>query len=350
MEKWNELCYNLSENISPNLSEDLFELKVIQALDVLGWKGYKGDLNIRSSFQVGASKRLTPDIIVKCENSNLFVIEVKRPHIPLNSDFGSQLKSYMRQLKLDVGILIGQNIQIFYDGTLFGNSEFTLLDEIKFKRDYSKGLEFVELFSKENFGQSKLEIYVKNKLEKIENKELEIKLKKELLSEKFVENLKLQIKTKLLSEYNEKVVENVLNEISINIQAKQINSNRVNYTLPFERNSNKKENIENTDTLQESEILKIERKAPKWFRNTDNICSQILINFLELRSKDNYVDYDKLFDRCQHLKTFKNNFDQMRNFGIKNHGKVFEKNNSIVTIWEPVRKIIETEYEKYTRK
>ena len=37
MEKWNELCYILSENLPTNTSEQLFELKVVQAFEKLGW-------------------------------------------------------------------------------------------------------------------------------------------------------------------------------------------------------------------------------------------------------------------------------------------------------------------------
>lgn len=220
MEKWNELCYNLSENISANLSEDLFELKVIQSLDILGWKGFKGDLKIRSSFQVGASKRLVPDIIVKSENKDLFVIEVKKPGIPLNSEFGSQLKSYMRQLKLDFGILIGQKIQIFYDGILFGNSDFTLIDEIEFIRDSEKGRKFIELFNKENYSKHIIENHAQEKIEKLKEVETIKKLKEELLSENYKEKVKNYLITELLNKYSENLINQVFSELDIKIENK----------------------------------------------------------------------------------------------------------------------------------
>lgn len=232
MEKWNEFCYTLSENISSNLSEDLFELKVIQALGIMGWKGFRGDLSVRSSFQVGASKRLIPDIVVKSGNKNLFVIEVKKPGIPLSTEFGSQLKSYMRQLKLDFGILIGQKIQIFYDGNLYGNSSFTLIDEINFKRESEKGLKFIELFSKEYYSQQNLEQHAQIELLKLGEIKIIEKLKKELLSQNYITKLESYIKSDLLKDHNELIVKKVLGKIDIKISDKyllQITQRKTNY-------------------------------------------------------------------------------------------------------------------------
>lgn len=100
-EKWNEICFLLSENIRTEISESDFEQSVINALRVLEWKEYSGDLQIRPYFQIGASNRIVPDIVINsAEKKNLFVIEIKQPNIPLNTKFQNQLFSYMRQLKL----------------------------------------------------------------------------------------------------------------------------------------------------------------------------------------------------------------------------------------------------------
>lgn len=156
-EKWNEICFLLSENIRLDISENDFEQNVIQALRVLDWKEYSGDIEIRPSFQVGAANRITPDFVIKSsDNRKLFVIEIKQPNIPLNSRFQQQLFSYMRQLRLEYGILIGQGIQIFYDGDLAKQEDPILLETIKFTKDNEKGLKFVELFAKESFNQESL--------------------------------------------------------------------------------------------------------------------------------------------------------------------------------------------------
>jgi len=65
MEKWNELCYILSENLPSNTSEQLFELKVVQAFEKLGWSQFNNEIVVRKSIQLGASNRIVPDLILK---------------------------------------------------------------------------------------------------------------------------------------------------------------------------------------------------------------------------------------------------------------------------------------------
>ena len=168
IENWNEICFLLSDNIEPEISETEYELHVIQALRVLNWKEFTGDLKIQSSFQFGASNRMVPDIIINSsDDKNLFVIEVKQPQIPLTINFQKQLFSYMRQLKLEYGILIGQAIQIFYDGDLTEHDEPVLLETIQINKKDSKGQKFVELFTKENFSFESLNSFTQKSLKKI---------------------------------------------------------------------------------------------------------------------------------------------------------------------------------------
>lgn len=62
-EKWNEICFLLSDNIKTDINENDFEQNVIQALRVLEWKEFLGYIQIRPSFQIGASNRIMPDFI-----------------------------------------------------------------------------------------------------------------------------------------------------------------------------------------------------------------------------------------------------------------------------------------------
>jgi hypothetical protein len=58
MEKWNELCFMLSESIPSNTTEQIFELKVIQAFEKLGWIQFKNEIVVRESIHLGASNRI----------------------------------------------------------------------------------------------------------------------------------------------------------------------------------------------------------------------------------------------------------------------------------------------------
>lgn len=220
-EKWNEICFHLSENVKPNINERDYENNVIKALNVLEWKEFSGNVEIRPSIRIGASSRITPDFVIRSnDNKRLFVIEIKQPNLPLKPNFQQQLFSYMRQLKLEYGVLIGQRIQIFYDG-YSGQENPILLENIEFIRENKKGLEFVNVFSKSTFSIDNLEAYKEKSLERINRKNDFKKLKKRILSDKFQVRINELIKQEFLNEYDDNLIENVLNEIKINITGKQ---------------------------------------------------------------------------------------------------------------------------------
>jgi len=217
-EKWKEICFYLSENIRTDISESEFEQNVIQALRVLDWKEFLGDIQIRPSFQIGASNRIMPDFVINsAEKKNLFVIEIKQPSIPLNINFQQQLFSYMRQLRLQYGFLIGQVIQIFYDGDLTEHDDPVLLETIEFNKDNIKGQKFVELFSKENFSKELLESFTLNSLKKINRKSEQKKLHQKILSPAYQTEILELIKQDFLNKYDAELIDNVLKKISITI-------------------------------------------------------------------------------------------------------------------------------------
>ncbi|PKP24202.1 MAG: hypothetical protein CVU03_13395 [Bacteroidetes bacterium HGW-Bacteroidetes-2] len=222
-DKWNEICFLLSENIKSDISENSFEQNVIQALRVLGWKQFSGDFEIRPSYQIGAANRITPDFVIKSsDNHKLFVIEIKQPNIPLTSTFQQQLFSYMRQLKLEYGILIGQGIQIFYDGNLAEQEDPVLLETIRFEKNSEKGENFVQIFSKENFNTELLKEFTLNALKKINRKEEFKRLKSKILSDNYKDKLNELIKQDFISEYDGELIASVLTELRIEIIEKNI--------------------------------------------------------------------------------------------------------------------------------
>ena len=227
-EKWDEICFLLSENVRNDISESDFEQQVAQALRVLDWKEYSGDIEIRPSFPVGSVNRITPDFVINSsDNRKLFVIEIKQPNIPLNSRFQQQLFSYMRQLKLEFGILIGQSIQIFYDGELLKQEDPILLETINFAKDNEKGLEFVELFTKENFNQESLKAFTIKSLKKINRRQEHKKLTEKILSENFQKRIFELIKQDFLYEYDGELVESVLDNLNVDIKHKDATTTQI---------------------------------------------------------------------------------------------------------------------------
>ena len=54
-------------------------------------------------------------------------------------------------MKAEFGLLVGEEIRIFYDGSLNPlKTEPILLDKVPFDKDSKAGWDFVEIFSKDN--------------------------------------------------------------------------------------------------------------------------------------------------------------------------------------------------------
>lgn len=89
---------------------------------------------------------------------------------------------------------------------------------------------------------------------------------------------------------------------------------------------------------EKEEIEKVYNRVPKWLnKGKTQINSTILITFLELLDDKGFVSRELLKDKCELLvNDFKGNFSQMAQFGVKNHGKVFEVDKDEVKLWEPI--------------
>jgi len=230
MENWNKLCYYLSEKIQTDIQEIEFEPIVEKGLEILGWDEFSGDFEIRPNYQLGSTKNsLRPDFVVKSNETGekLFVVEIKRPKTPLSNQNQIQLSTYMRQFKLDFGILIGPQIQIFYDGDLNKKENATLIDNIEFKRENEKGKKFIELFSKDKFDKNKLYEFAKNSYKKINERETEKQIKKQVLSNDFKGTIWDLIIKELSVEYDINLVSKVLENIKLDMSEKSTSTEQI---------------------------------------------------------------------------------------------------------------------------
>lgn len=106
----------------------------------------------------------------------------------------------------------------------------------------------------------------------------------------------------------------------------------------------------NQHERDEKEIEKVIKRVPGWLsKGYTQINSVILLKFLELTKEKNAISLPDLEEECSQLidkGKFNSNFTQMKNFGKKNHGKVFETKNDEIFLWKPVAEFILTKYEK----
>ena len=339
-EKWNEICFLLSENICNDISENDFEQNVIQALRVLDWKEFLGDIQIRPSFQVGASNRIIPDFVINSsEKRNLFVIEIKQPNIPLNTNFQQQLFSYMRQLKLQYGVLIGQVIQVFYDGDLTDQDDPVLLETIEFKKNNPKGLKFVELFSKENFSIDSLKPYTLNSLKKLSRKTDQKKLHQKILSTDYKSEILELIKQDFLNKYDAELIDNVLQDISINlVSKKQIETKKPKPQY------NALEKLENTNTRDKTKYIINEngKRLPK---------NRFVLELVKLYLKEKPTNFEILKnifrDEYQGSTGVINKLDFVETkYANKSQKRHFTKDNEILVSKDNIKFVVSTEWDK----
>jgi len=127
------------------------------------------------------------------------------------------------------------------------------------------------------------------------------------------------------------------------------------------KNNLKKENKQNDKQYRNNKLnqnkydikqerKKIERKIDGWFIHKDQYNSIILYAFLNLYELNNgNVTYDELREKTKLKDKFKGNFDQMKNFGAKNHGKIFEQTGNNIYFWNEVKELILAKYRRYKK-
>jgi hypothetical protein len=219
-EIWQEICFILSENVKENVVERDFEHQVLRAMEVLGWREFKGEIERQISIQVGRQGVLRPDLVIYGDDKKaLIVIEVKRPQEDISRDDSrSQLKSYMRQMKADFGFLVGNEIRIYYDGNLNPKADSFLIDKIPFIKSDKAGINFAKMFEKSNFLSGTYLQILKKKIRKFNIKKEAQKLKDTLLSEKTKEKI-IGFLKKEFADFDSDVFASVMPEINISIES-----------------------------------------------------------------------------------------------------------------------------------
>ena len=114
----------------------------------------------------------------------------------------------------------------------------------------------------------------------------------------------------------------------------------------FSRISEEQLRTEIDTNFKSGEVEKVRRRLKLWAKHQGQINSRILNAFLKLDNSGASVVRERdLRNELPDIATFENNFNQMKNPGKNNHGKVFEQDGDIVTLWGPVAPFVR-EYER----
>lgn len=204
-EKWNRIV-GLVEKYKTAREE---ALQSIWETFVFGeFFGYEtNEIESQRSIKIGSTERIIPDIIIKNENKDLFIVELKQHTLNIGKE---QLLSYFKQLKLNIGILVNSKISIFVYDYEKDDSEQKYI-EIDFVKDNLDGIKFIELFTKGNFSNEKIVNFVNSKYESKANGQ---KIKQELESDNFVKTLVFNY---FKEKYQEEEIEEILKDYEIKV-------------------------------------------------------------------------------------------------------------------------------------
>lgn len=228
-EKWNEICgyfeshKHSAETVIQSLWEKLFA-------EIFGYSSHKNEIDTHRKLQLGSTERLIPDIIIKKSETDLFVVELKQESLSIDTARKSQLFSYLKQLRVDLGILICNQIAIFdYDyNKPDAEQAFVTID---FEKDNPRGIKFVELFSKESFVKDA----VKDFIGKYSSAEKNISAIKQELNAELLKNLV----TKYFSEkYSAEETEDALKDYVFEVNKKMatpVNTNQFISNMPIHK-------------------------------------------------------------------------------------------------------------------
>lgn len=171
------------------------------------------------------------NIVIRNDTEDLFVVELKRHTL---HDGQAQLFSYLNQLKIDMGILVCDNLYI-YDYDFIAKEDSYSVLEIPFTQSNPNGSRFVELFSKDNFDKQKIKDFIKesNQKKNSENEiknELSVNLITELLKNHFSEKYPAVDVEKILTDYNISISQKCVVQPLTHFQAVQKTTNVANRT------------------------------------------------------------------------------------------------------------------------
>ncbi|MCH5307403.1 MAG: type I restriction enzyme HsdR N-terminal domain-containing protein [Prevotella sp.] len=220
-ERWNEIVNDLIDARHRNMDENMYHNVIENLFKQLGWMQYKDEIRSKHNIPIGNNNYIQPDILIRKNDEDLFVIEVKRPVHNISDRERLQLESYMRQLKLKVGIYIGEYIEVLYDQP-DGKHAISIL-EIPLEMDNKDGIRFCKLFCKETFNKEDIIEFCENRVKETNRQENLYKIKKDLIENaqtRITEGLKLYLAKKHADSFSEDDITGMLAELLFTARSK----------------------------------------------------------------------------------------------------------------------------------
>ena len=218
LEKWNEFVYDLCEAKNRNAEESEYHSIIESQMKLLGWLKSKGDICHKANIPIGNNNYIQPDILIRKDGIDQFVIEVKRPVHNLTDRERQQLVSYMRQLKLMVGVYIGEHIEVFYDKP--GTQDVESVLAVELFPNNANGEKFVSLFDKNLYDQSVIIDFCEEQVKRLAQDNMLANIREQLLTNGnalIAESLKHYLVGRYESSFPEEKLDDMLSTLRFNV-------------------------------------------------------------------------------------------------------------------------------------
>ena len=272
-ENWFEIIQMLKPHFYNNSTEDIYQKEVESCMQILGWKRYNNSLQTQCSIPIGNNNHIRLDILLSKNNIKVLPIEIKRPSNLCNERQEQQLMSYMRILRLNVGLYIGEEIRLYYDNPNDSLDAICVFSS-KINTESKNGAKLCELLSYSHFESEKLELFCKEQYNNIQAQKNFQKYFADFLSlDNAEKNMISLIKEKFINEgYEETIIDNELKYIQLSVSY----TPKGNIT-PVIRPINNDTIIINTPTTGTSRIIENSRERKQYTRTASK--SELIVKF-----------------------------------------------------------------------
>ncbi|MCR4612586.1 MAG: DUF4357 domain-containing protein [Bacteroidaceae bacterium] len=213
VETWNKFVWKLIDCKNKNVDEAVYHNMIEDKLELLGWAAYRGEICHKPKIPIGSSGNIQPDILIKRnDDESLFVIEVKRPNHTQRDRELRQLFSYMLQLRLKIGVYIGEHIEVFYDQP-DNNADPVSVFKVDLSMNNKNGATFVEYFSCDSFDKEKVGLWCEERLQEMQRRESLNRIREGLMSTEGSRQITRSVRQYLLETYGNEFSESAIDEM-----------------------------------------------------------------------------------------------------------------------------------------
>ena len=298
---WLEIYDILSYCINNGVMESTYQREIENCFKILGWRKTNSTLQSQVTIPIGSNHFIRPDIVLQKENENgnivpIIAVEIKRPDNIKSERQELQLFSYMRQLRLNFGLYIGEKIQLYYDTQ--DNKENPLVPPmpvmtVNIKDTDNNGEVFCNLFAYEQCSSEKMESYCK---ELLKRKQEYTRFKERMsdFMQEAEENVKELIKNMLLSEgFTEERIDKELTKIDIqvNIKTSEIKTQQA---IQYPVSVTKKHISKNNNTHKRDRTQFSFDGGVKYY-NKRKFVLEIIKDYIQRHQEITFNDMEKVF-------------------------------------------------------